>query len=813
VNDKASQISKKRSERQKKEKGAAKRQKRLDFLEVSWKTLAAAGAVWLGTVLLLSLGQNATYLINLTPGQQISRTVVSEVRFECLDMENTGAAREAAADRVAPVYSRAPNDATKALGRANGLLDKLESLAETMAQAPPRDVLIDGGQPAENDPVFLAVVELTNTFAELGITAISPASIQQWTGSNQLNVLRTALPEALAVSMALPILEPEHEVDSIQLLGADEETLVEWKRDALHAPDKVAARLVTDLQQRLGPHTLPPGELDALAAALVIPNLRFDKSLTEREKTIARREVESVFETVSPGDIIASTGEEATPQVIEKLEAHKRQLGLRSSPLLKLISNGAMLLAALFILGGILLITQPSVLRKPKLILLAGLLAIIPLAAARGLGYLEGIGGETGLGTLFNATNLVVLIPIAIAPLLATLLWNSRYGVAVGLWTSFVVAILVEQSFLVFLLGLVVTIIASLTVRDLHKRSSLLKAGLFLGLAQAVFVVGVAGRSGIQSFEQFLPQIGLALLNGALVAGLAIVFVPIFEWVFRMTSPIKMLELLDMRHPLIERLMLEAPGTYHHSLQVANLAQAAASEIGVNDLLVRVAALYHDIGKMVKPPYFIENTSQGRNPHDDLSPTMSTLLIIAHVKEGVSLARTHKLPQPIIDGIQTHHGTQAVSYFYHRAKEQAEEDSEGSKSGGNGNSSGVSIDDFRYPGPLPETPEMAILMLADSIEAASRTLDNPTASNIAELVNKIIREKLNDNQLDKCKLTFAQLSEIKKSFIYTLTSMLHHRVKYPKDEDRTDQPTIRDPDPGRTDSESAPVAHAPGSGA
>jgi putative nucleotidyltransferase with HDIG domain len=222
---------------------------------------------------------------------------------------------------------------------------------------------------------------------------------------------------------------------------------------------------------------------------------------------------------------------------------------------------------------------------------------------------------------------------------------------------------------------------------------------------------------------------------------------------------------------------LEAPGTYHHSLMVAHLAQAAAREIRANDLLVRVCAYYHDIGKLTKPEFFIENGQGRQNPHDDLSPSMSRLLIISHVKEGVSLARRYKLPGVIVDGIEQHHGTSVIQYFYHRAKTRAE-DSE---------KEAVKQEDYRYPGPRPKTTEMGLLMMADAIEAASRTIDKNKPGQVEGLVTEIIQEKLNDGQFDVCDITMQQINAARRSFIFSLKNMLHGRVEYPKDTEKSQE--------------------------
>jgi hypothetical protein len=242
----------------------------------------------------------------------------------------------------------------------------------------------------------------------------------------------------------------------------------------------------------------------------------------------------------------------------------------------------------------------------------------------------------------------------------------------------------------------------------------------------------------------------------------------------------------DLNHPVLKRLSMEAPGTYHHSLAVANLAEAAAEAVGANPTICRVGSYFHDIGKLVKPQYFTENTHQGENPHDDLTPTMSALIIIAHVKEGVDLALKHKLNDEIIDIIRQHHGTSIVSYFYQRALQQQEDARLGGKIMNlrEDDIPEVSEDSFRYPGPRPQTREAAIVSLADSIESASRSLDRPTPQRIDDLVRSILRERLASGQLDEAPLTIAEVWRIAESFRFSLVNMLHARVAYPKRDDR-----------------------------
>jgi putative nucleotidyltransferase with HDIG domain len=253
---------------------------------------------------------------------------------------------------------------------------------------------------------------------------------------------------------------------------------------------------------------------------------------------------------------------------------------------------------------------------------------------------------------------------------------------------------------------------------------------------------------------------------------------------FQITTDISWLEASDLNHPLLRRMTIEAPGTYHHSLVVANLAEAAAEGIGANATLCRVCAYFHDIGKLVKPEYFTENMNFERNPHDDLAPTMSALIILAHVKEGVDLALKHKLNKQIVDIIQEHHGTSFVYYFYQRAIQQQEDARAGGKIMNirEEDIPEVREESFRYSGPKPQTKESAIVSLADMVESASRSLEKPTPQKIEQLVEELIEERIADRQLDDCDLTLGELKIIAERFRFTLMTMLHSRIAYPKQE-------------------------------
>src|ERR1700741_2483310 len=382
-----------------------------------------------------------------------------------------------------------------------------------------------------------------------------------------------------------------------------------------------------------------------------------------------------------------------------------------------------------------------------------------------------------------------LLAPYAFAPLVLSVPLGRNHGLYAAFFVSFWSSVLfVKIDAPLLVISLISGFTAVYLTLQVRRRSKLIRAGLGVGVAiwLSSLCFGLItinfypptdndwGMMGIQS--------ALALGNGIVTAMIVGGALPLLEHLFQITTDVSWLELSDLNHPLLRRMTIEAPGTYHHSLVVANLGEAAAEAIGANATLCRVCAYFHDVGKLVKPEYFTENMSFERNPHDDLAPTMSALIIIAHVKEGVDLALKHKLNQRIIDVIQEHHGTSLVYYFYQRAVQQLED------ARADGKIMNMREDDipqvkeesFRYHGPKPQTKESAIVSLADTVESASRSLEKPTPQKIETLVNELIEERISDRQLDDCDLTLRDLKIIAERFRFTLLMMLHSRIAYPK---------------------------------
>ena len=451
---------------------------------------------------------------------------------------------------------------------------------------------------------------------------------------------------------------------------------------------------------------------------------------------------------------------------------------------LPLLGNAAFLFVGLCASALSLQIVRPGILRQNSTVLLLALISLISIIPAKALLYMA---SNTAL---IDPEAAAFLLPFAMAPMLATILTDSTLAIPVGVWTSFVMAMLIArcptiacQSFPLFLTGMIATVVTAETAYRVKTRSRVAKTGIVIGVSEMTCVFGVTAlRSVNPELSLVVYQAGACLISGFASAILVLMILPLFEQLFRVTTNITLLETSDLGHPLLQRLAIEAPGTYHHSLVVANLVQAAADEIGANSLLARVGAYFHDVGKLTKPAFFSENIKQEANPHDTLPPSMSTLVITSHVKEGLSLALLHKLPDSVLTIIGEHHGTTLLSCFHHKAKTQLEIELDGENAPPVNGKPKVNEEDFRYPGPKPSSPESAIVFLADAIEAASRSMEKTTASHIESLVQEITNIRVKDGQFDACSLTFSDLSKLKRSFVFTLTNMLHGRVPYPKDE-------------------------------
>src|SRR5438105_4158661 len=452
-------------------------------------------------------------------------------------------------------------------------------------------------------------------------------------------------------------------------------------------------------------------------------------------------------------------------------------------------------IALLFFLIALMMlwINQPRTFSRGSRILLVFGIMLVQLALTKAI-YVFCNNGVLGL----KPEMAELITPYALSPLVLSVLLGRNHGLYVAVFVSLWSSVLfgrIDAPILVT--GMMSGFTAVYLTLQVRRRSKLIRAGLGVGIAIWIlsltfgYIVPINLLSpSANNWPMIGLQSALAIGNGIVTATIVGGILPMFEHAFQITTDISWLEASDLNHPLLRRMTIEAPGTYHHSLVVANLAEAAAEGIGGNATLCRVCAYFHDVGKLVKPEYFTENMNFERNPHEDLAPTMSALIIIAHVKEGVDLALKYKLNQRIIDIIQEHHGTSLVYYIYKRAQRMHEDARAGGKIMKMPDIPEVREESFRYSGPKPQTKESAIVSLADAVESASRSLEKPTPAKIEQLVNDIIDQRISDRQLHECDLTLRDLRVIAERFRFTLMTMLHSRIAYPRQE--TKSPTPRD---------------------
>jgi hypothetical protein len=407
---------------------------------------------------------------------------------------------------------------------------------------------------------------------------------------------------------------------------------------------------------------------------------------------------------------------------------------------------------------------KPVYLNDHKMLLLLGLLVAGTLMSGRISEYLLS-GLHRGL-VLPRGGAFLYGIPVPMGAMLVTLIFDFHTAIIFSFVTSILTGIWLNNP-LFTVYAFIGSLTAAFSVIRCKRRSSLLKGGIYVS-AVNIFTTGVLLLFEGNLFAAMAPHAFLfAAMSGIMVAAIVSLLLPVIEYVFTVNTDISLIELMDLDQPLMHNLMIAAPGTYHHSIIVGNLAEAAAEAVGANPLLARVTACYHDIGKIRMPEYFVENQANSANKHEKLMPHMSSMILISHVKEGVELARQYKMPKQIVDIIQQHHGTSLITFFYQKALEQTKDD--------------LPLQaDYRYPGPKPQTRVAAIVMMADAVEAASRSLAEPTPARISALVDKIINHIFLDGQIDECELTLKDISEIKKRFTYILTSIFHRRIEYPE---------------------------------
>ncbi|MGL4774071.1 MAG: HD family phosphohydrolase [Clostridium sp.] len=483
------------------------------------------------------------------------------------------------------------------------------------------------------------------------------------------------------------------------------------------------------------------------------PNFYFDKEKTDEKIKEAQKNTQKVI--IKKNQNIVNEGEPITEKQLNIL----KDLGMlddskNNAELLVYIALGAVIALVLFLQYYYIFNSYNDIFLDVKKLLLISILNVVALILTRGISIISSF-----------------LVPFACVPIILTLLFNYRISLVLSAFNLVLVSALTNFNPQVILLAGVSGTLAAIYLKKMQQRNDILYSSLFIGGISMIltFSMGMLLSNNTKEVLVFSAFSGVGVLFSGI---LAIGILPFLEVSFDIVTTLKLLELSNPNHPLLKKLLMEAPGTYHHSMLVANIAEMAAEEVGANPVLARIGAYYHDIGKTKRPYFFGENQLAKDNPHDKISPNLSTLIITSHVKDGLELATEYNLPVVVRDIIGEHHGTTLVKYFYYTLKNSSENPEE------------VKEEDFMYPGPTPSSKEAGIIMLSDSVEAAVRSISEPTKGKIEEMVNNIIKDKLYSGQLDNCDLTLKDLEKIRKCFLKALFGIYHQRVEYPTEKNK-----------------------------
>jgi putative nucleotidyltransferase with HDIG domain len=673
----------------------------------------------------------------LEPGVVASQDVIAEFSFDIPKSADELLREQVeAASGVPAVYDQVPQAADSVVQAMAAFFGAVDSLARAVPPA----------QRGEAIAAHLDRNRITPTPAAVGVlldgaqrTALERSLVRAVREVYPLGVAPTTLPTGVST---VRVRSP----DGLQRLVP---------RDSVITPD----RFYTHAARALGEGAAEASELQRLLLIRFFqPSLVSNDAETEAARARARAAVDPVNSTVLQGEKIVGAHERIGEEEEARLQAYQAELtrrGIGAGADQRTVGRalGAILYNAvvLSLFGLLLIFFRPQLYRNWRALILFTLLVLT----------------VAGAGALISRFDLSPeLIPVTFAALIVAVLWDGRLGFSLAM----ILALLIggQTPFLGVTALFTVAVggaAAAFSVRVVERRS---KTWLFISIISLAYIVSAITMALLRS--RGLAETGLSMgagITNAIVASLlAIGFLPLLESFTGITTDQTLLELSDLNRKLLKRLSLEAPGTYAHTVNVANLAEAASHAIGANGLLARVGAYYHDIGKLVKPQYFIENQPRGRNPHDKLKPSTSSTIIRGHVAEGLKLAEADRLPEVVKRFIPEHHGTQQISFFYNRARE---DDPNGQLNAG----------DFAYVGPKPQTKETAILMLADTVESATRVLQDPTPARIRELVERLINQKIAEGQLDQSPLTLREVDIIKDSLANVLTGMYHHRIDYP----------------------------------
>lgn len=709
-----------------------------------WGMLAVVACTWF---LLPRLG---TTLPVWSPGEVATFDVVVPRDLAVPDEAATEAVRQESRDAVLPVYDFEPRLQLELEDSTRALFDSCRKLSLEDDSGPDR--LVEATD-----------LRIDSTFAKVLRSADCDPALEDALVSVIASVYQNRIVDDV---LALERRSGRGVVLRNLATGVEQQTTladVAGVIDGRSGVEPVLRALL--LEQDAVPRRWIRPSLDFLEANLV-PNLSYSRGETAQRVRRAADDVTPRSQVFRRGQVLVRRGDTVTLSVARTLHEINRQRGD--------ITDYAKV-AGIALLVSLLVVGWSRILRRfaggegrSRLSMIFLLLLLFVGLNRLGLFLAQAVALSSQGAALAPVDAYLWALPYAAGPATVCLLLGVQPAVLFALCESLMAGVLLGGDFSVVVYSLASGLVGALAAQKFTSRSALARVGGAVGATNLVVMLILQLYRGMPDLPETVALAAVcAVVGGPLAVGIASSLLPVLEGVFGITTDIRLLELSNQNLPLLKRLSLEAPGTYQHSLAVGNLAEAGADAIGANSLLLRVCAYYHDIGKLVKPEYFVEN-QRGANPHDVLSPSMSSLVILSHVKEGLEMARRGRLPLPLRQAIATHHGNKLIRYFYTKAREQSDPAM-----------GEVRESDYRYPGPRPHTKELGVLLLADAVEAAARTLEVPTPGKIQGMIGKIFADVVEDGQLDDCDLTFAELDKIASAFMWVLTNMYHHRIEYP----------------------------------
>jgi len=748
---------------------------------VSWRRIAAGWFAlferpWAWLIATLVLGTWALvspallFAPHVDAGSIAGRDFVAPADLELLDAAATAEKRRRAREQILPVYDHDPAvraDLEADLTRLFAFGRRLEAVRQQAVE--------QGAEPPLGDPDELAA--RLHEASGLVVSPVQAAALDANDFSADLEdrvrgVAGQALGRLVVANKAWLEDNPLRGV-TVRNLGTGEESPDYDPYDRLGYPDEVREFIGSQVRAWQGLSARERREVVDLLVANVTPNLHRNRTETERRREAAATAVEPLYTRVRKGQVIVRKGDEVTDAEAEAIArlTGKSPLHERALPVLGTVF---LLSLALVVLRLAMRDERVADHSPARAYVEAVVLLLMALVGAKfGFTVARALAAASDAAPLTSAESWGWTLPFASLALLAALLLGRQAALVL----SVVFAVLVSRlaagppvAVVIYCLAGSLAALYGLQRYQFKQRLVLTRIGLLVGAVNAgavLLLLALAGAAD-RGPAQIAFDLVCAFAGGLLVAAVAAFMVPILESLFAITTDIKLIELANTNLPLLQRLAFEAPGTFQHSLMVANLAKVGCEAVGGDPTLAYTAGLYHDVGKVYRPEYFVENQRPDHNPHDKLQPSMSALILVNHIKEGVELGREHHLPRVVLDAIEQHHGTRLITFFFNRALQQCDPDT-----------GTVREDEYRYPGPKPQNKVMGVLMLADAVEAASRTLIEPTPAKVRALIRTLIDDCLADGQLDHTDLTLADLRRVAEAFQRVLTNIFHRRIDYP----------------------------------